>query len=79
MDMRNAVESERFIPRPLLVAAAASAVLIAGAGLMLSPRVAEATPQFAQQTGRACGVCHVNPAGGGKLKPAGEKFKASRK
>ena len=32
---------------------------------------------FAQQTGKACGYCHANPAGGGKLKPAGEKFKAN--
>jgi hypothetical protein len=40
-------------------------------------RSANATPQFAQQTGKACGYCHVNAAGGGKLKSAGEKFKAN--
>jgi len=38
---------------------------------------ANATPQYAQQTGKACGFCHKNPAGGGALKPAGEKFKAN--
>jgi hypothetical protein len=33
-----------------------------------------ATTAYAQQTGKACGYCHVNPAGGGKLKAAGTKF-----
>lgn len=53
----------------------------AAAGLfaaMLSVSVsqpASATPQFAAATGKPCGQCHQNPAGGGKLKPFGEKFK----
>ena len=38
---------------------------------------ANAMPAYAQQTGKACGFCHQNPAGGGALKPAGEKFKAN--
>jgi hypothetical protein len=36
---------------------------------------ASAKPEFAAQTGLPCGQCHSNPAGGGKLKPFGEKFK----
>jgi len=38
---------------------------------------AAAKPEFAAQTGKPCGTCHENPAGGGKLKPFGEKFKAN--
>lgn len=36
---------------------------------------ADATQQFATSTGKPCGQCHQNPAGAGKLKPFGEKFK----
>jgi hypothetical protein len=36
---------------------------------------ASAKPEFAAQTGLPCGQCHANPAGGGKLKPFGEKYK----
>lgn len=61
----------------VLVCAAAAALLIAGALSVTVSRPANATPEFAQQTGKPCGFCHVNPAGGGKLKPAGEKFKAN--
>ena len=38
---------------------------------------ANAKPEFAAQTGLPCGQCHQNPAGGGKLKSFGEKFKAN--
>ena len=41
------------------------------------PQPAQATPAFAQQTGKPCGACHTNPAGGGKLTAAGKKFQAS--
>ncbi len=40
-------------------------------------QAAQAKPEFAAQTGLPCGQCHVNPAGGGKLKAFGEKFKAN--
>jgi len=36
---------------------------------------ASAKPEFAAQTGLPCGQCHANPAGGGALKPFGQKFK----
>jgi hypothetical protein len=55
----------------------ASAVLVLLAGVTVMPRAANALPTYAQQTGKACGFCHQNAAGGGALKPAGEKFKAN--
>lgn len=33
------------------------------------------TEDYARQTGRACGTCHVNPSGGGTLAAAGESFR----
>jgi hypothetical protein len=59
----------------VFICGAAAALLVAGALSVTASRPANATPAFAQQTGKPCGFCHVNPAGGGKLKPAGEKFK----
>ncbi len=53
------------------------AILVAGTAIMSTPRSAAAKPEFAAQTGRACGACHQNAAGGGKLKPFGEAFKAN--
>jgi hypothetical protein len=58
-----------------LVCGAAATILIAGAISLTSSQPAKATPAYAQQTGKACGFCHQNPAGGGALKPAGQKFK----
>jgi hypothetical protein len=59
----------------LILAAGAAALFIAGSAMTINVQTAKATPAYAQQTGKACGYCHVNPAGGGKLKAAGEKFK----
>ncbi len=50
----------------------AAAVIVAA--LTIAPKPAEALPAYASQTGKACGYCHVNPAGGGKLTAAGAKF-----
>jgi hypothetical protein len=58
----------------LILAAIAAALLIAGSAMTLTVKTAKATPAYAQKTGKACGYCHVNPAGGGKLKAAGQKF-----
>ena len=38
---------------------------------------ANAKPEFSAQTKLPCGQCHANPAGGGKLKAFGEKYKAN--
>ena len=61
----------------VLVCGAAAAMLIAGAMSLTVSQPATALPAYAQQTGKACGFCHQNPAGGGALKSAGEKFKAN--
>jgi len=60
-----------------LVCGTTAAILIAVAFSMTASRPANAMPAYAQQTGKPCGFCHKNPAGGGALKPAGEKFKAN--
>ena len=59
------------------ICGAAAAILIVGATSLIVSQPASAKPEFAAQTGKPCANCHVNPAGGGKLKPAGEKFKAN--
>jgi hypothetical protein len=55
----------------------AAALVIAAATALVIPRSAAATPQFAAETGKACGECHQSPQGGGALTPFGEKFKAN--
>ena len=64
-------------PIVLLMAGFAAAILATGTIMLAAPRAAQAKPEFAAQTGLPCGQCHVNPAGGGKLKTFGEKFKAN--
>jgi len=62
----------------LRVVGALSVALLAGALITFTaPTSASAKPEFAAQTGKACGACHQNPGGGGALKPLGEKFKAN--
>ena len=64
----------------LTVLGAVVATLMIGGALMIAvPRSANATPAFAASTGKPCAACHVNPAGGGKLTGAGEKFKKTQK
>ena len=50
--------------------------LLFAATMVLVPREAAATPAYGQQTGMACGQCHVNPAGGGKLTTFGMNWQA---
>ena len=61
----------------LCLAAGIAAVLFAGAIALVGTSPANAKPEFAAQTKLPCGQCHTNPAGGGKLKAFGEKFKAN--
>ncbi len=51
--------------------------MLAAAIVVVAPREAAATAAYAQQTGLACGQCHFNPAGGGKLKPLGKRFQSN--
>lgn len=58
----------------VLVCGTAAALLIAGTLSVTVSRPASATAAYATATGKACGYCHQNTAGGGALKPAGTKF-----
>jgi predicted heme/steroid binding protein/uncharacterized membrane protein len=46
---------------------------------LFSPDFAQATPDFAKETGFDCGKCHVDVIGGGKLTTTGEAFLTSLK
>ncbi len=61
----------------LLGLGSAAAVVMLVSAITISP--VSAKPEYAAQTGKACGACHSNPAGGGKLTAAGEKFKQTKK
>jgi hypothetical protein len=63
-------------PVHALVAAGAIA-LIVGLAAVVTPRPAGALPSYAQQTGLACGRCHVSPAGGGARTAFGNAFAAN--
>ena len=56
------------------VSTAAIAGLLVAAALTLGSREAAAKPEFAQQTGKACGFCHTQPP---TLNDQGKKFKAN--
>lgn len=60
-----------------LAAGVGAALLVSGTFILVSPQKAQATPAYAQQTGKPCGYCHVSASGGGPLKAAGKKFQAN--
>lgn len=59
-----------------LVIGIMGSVLVSGAAAVFLAAPANAKAEFSAQTKLPCGQCHANPAGGGKLKAFGEKFKA---
>lgn len=62
----------------LKVLGAIAVALVVGGALMVSaPKSAQALPAYAAQTGKACGACHQNPAGGGPRNAFGEAFAAN--
>jgi mono/diheme cytochrome c family protein len=61
--------------RLLFAFAMAAAVLGAALVSLVLVQPAAATVQFATETGKSCGDCHTNAAGGGPLTPFGQKFK----
>jgi len=79
--MRHQEASGTFKPAAIVVLAGAlgTAIAVSVVTLTTFSQRAEATPVYAQQTGKACGACHVNPAGGGTLTSAGEAFQKSNK
>lgn len=60
-----------------IAAGIGAALLVSGTFVLVAPRQAQATPAYAQQTGKPCGYCHVSAGGGGPLKAAGKKFQAN--
>ena len=61
----------------LFLAGVAAGAIIGSAAAVFGALPANAKPEFSAQTKLPCGQCHVNPAGGGKLKSFGEKFHAN--
>ena len=61
----------------VLAFSTAALIVVAGTAGLIRSRPAEATPQFATETGKACGQCHENAGGGGKLTAFGQAFKAN--
>ncbi|WP_459815779.1 cytochrome B5 [Geotalea toluenoxydans] len=45
--------------------------------ILCSSQRASATEEYAKETGQTCASCHLDPAGGGELTPAGRAFAAS--
>ena len=52
----------------------AVATVVIATEVAVVPRRAQATVAYARQTGRPCGSCHVNRAGGGRLTEDGAAF-----
>jgi mono/diheme cytochrome c family protein len=65
--------------KPAAIATAVAAVAMFGAALTFASQRAAATPAYAQQTGKACGSCHVSKSGGGALTSGGKAFQKSHK
>jgi hypothetical protein len=59
------------------LAATGAVALFVGLAAVVVPRPAGALPAYAQQTGLACGRCHVSPAGGGPRTAFGNAFAAN--
>jgi mono/diheme cytochrome c family protein len=60
-----------------ILATIVAALAVGGAVAIAVPKPAAALPAYAAQTGKACGACHQNPAGGGPRNAFGEAFAAN--
>jgi hypothetical protein len=60
-----------------LLGALAAALVVGGALTIIVPAPAAALPAYASTTGKACGACHTNPAGGGARTAYGDAFAAN--
>ena len=56
--------------------ALAVGIFVAAAAVIVAPQHAAALPAYAAKEGKACGYCHVNPAGGGERNAMGKKYEA---
>ena len=48
--------------------------VLAAVLVVFAAQTGHATEEYAQQTGKSCGVCHVDPAGGGEITSEGIAF-----
>ena len=79
-DMMDCGQQPELTPVPgaaFGLAGALATALIVGVAAFSPSQQADALPAYAQQTGLACGKCHVNPAGGGARTPFGNAFAAN--
>ena len=60
-----------------VLGAVVAALAVGGALTLATPKPAAALPAYAASTGKACGACHTNPAGGGARNAFGEAFAAN--
>jgi mono/diheme cytochrome c family protein len=60
-----------------ILGAVVAAMAVGGALMIAVPKPAQALPAYAAATGKACGTCHQNPAGGGPRNAFGEAFAAN--
>lgn len=79
--MRNVVISMKSRSRRAAIisglATLAIGIVVASASFVVAPRQAAALPAYAAKEGKACGYCHVNPAGGGERNANGKKYEAN--
>src|ERR1043165_9998588 len=71
---RNAALCDRSTAYKIAGGVWLAGVSLIAAGALMSPRVAQAVPVFAQQTGQPCKSCHVGGFGP-ELTPFGREFK----
>jgi hypothetical protein len=60
-----------------ILCAVVMAIVVGGAMTITVPKSATALPAYSSSTGKACGACHQNPAGGGPRNAFGEAFAAN--
>ncbi len=60
-----------------VLGAVVAALAVGGALTIAVPKSATALPAYAAATGKACGACHANPAGGGPRNAFGNAFAAN--
>jgi mono/diheme cytochrome c family protein len=60
-----------------ILGAAVAVLAFGGALTVAAPKSATALPAYAASTGKACGACHTNTAGGGARNAYGDAFAAN--
>ncbi len=79
-DMMDRGQERQLRPVPGVLCGLGGALataLIVGVAAFSASQRADALPAYAQETGLACGRCHVNPAGGGARTSFGNAFLAN--